>query len=367
MNVLSELIKWVAFPLAGLLVLGFLCLLMYRAYLRRSTRIEMPNGISSLEEVALGGLKQWIFIRGTDRHNPVLLFLHGGPGAPLMGMSSSRLHDAEVIEHFTVVHWDQRGAGKSFSSGIPADSMTFDRLVEDCNELIDYLRSRLHTQKVFLVAHSGGTIIGLKAAHRYPEKLHAYVGVAQIINDYEQQRISYEFALEAAEESGDVARLRAIKAIGPPPYGTPQESLAKERFVSHYGGFIHDSSIKQMVKMASLVTNFLTSPEYSFSEGIRTFRNMGFEFTMNAMWEQMQNVDLTREIQSIRVPIYFFEGKYDMTNPTVLVEEFYDHLDAEKGKTLIIFEASGHLPMIEEKEKYQESLIDVVLKESHNR
>ncbi len=349
------------------MLLALLSLLTYRVYLRWSTRLETPNGISSLDEITLGGLKQWIFIRGTDRNNPVLLFLHGGPGAPLMGMSSSRLHDAEMIEHFTVVHWDQRGAGKSFHSGIPVDSMTFDRLVEDCNELIDYLRSRLHTQKVFLVAHSGGTIIGLKVAQRYPEKIHAYVGVAQIINDYEQQRISYEFAVEAAEKSRDVGRQRALEAIGPPPYESPQESLAKERFVSHYGGFMHDSSIGQVVKMASLVINFLTSPEYSLSEGVRTFRNIGFEFTMNAMWEEMQNIDLAREIQSVQVPVYFFEGKHDMNTPTVLVEEFYDNLDAPKGKKLIIFEASGHMPMIEEQEKYQESLIDVVLKESHNR
>jgi pimeloyl-ACP methyl ester carboxylesterase len=87
---------------------------------------------------------------------------------------------------------------------------------------------------------------------------------------------------------------------------------------------------------------------------------------MNAMWEEMKNVDLAKEIQSVKVPIYFFEGKYDMNVPTVLVEEFYDSLDAEKGKKLIIFEDSAHMPMIEEKEKYQDSLINVVLKESHN-
>jgi len=363
---LLQIIKWVAYPLAGLL-LGFLGLLMYRVYLEKSTRIETPNGISSLEEIALGGLKQWIFIRGTDQDNPVLLFLHGGPGAPLLGMSSSRKHDAEVIEHFTVVHWDQRGAGKSFSSDIPVDSMTLDRFVEDCNELIDYLRNRFHTQKVFIVAHSGGTIIGIKTAYKYPEKIHAYVGVAQVINEYEQQRISYDFLVEEAEKSGDVGRQNAVKAIGPPPYESPEKFLEMEGHIGHYGGFLHDGSIGQGMKMASLVVNFLTSPEYSLSEGFRTFRNRGFEFTMNAMWEEMSNVDIAKEIQSIKVPIYFFEGKYDMNVPTVLVERFYDNLDAEKGKNLIIFEDSAHMPMIEEKERYEDLLINVVLKESHNR
>ena len=85
------------------------------------------------------------------------------------------------------------------------------------------------------------------------------------------------------------------------------------------------------------------------------------------MWEELKNVDLSKEIQSIEVPIYFFEGKYDMTTPTVVVEKFYDNLNAEKGKNLFIFENSGHMPMIEEKEKYQDLLINVVLKESHNK
>jgi hypothetical protein len=98
--------------------------------------------------------------------------------------------------------------------------------------------------------------------------------------------------------------------------------MEKEKYVGQYGGFLHDGSIRQTMKMVSSVINFLTSPEYSLSEGIRAFRNEGFGFTMNAMWEEMKNVDLTEEIQSIEVPVYFFEGKHDMNTPTVLVEEF---------------------------------------------
>jgi pimeloyl-ACP methyl ester carboxylesterase len=316
-----------------------------------------------LEEISLGNVKQWIFIRGTDQNNPVLLFLHGGPGAPLVGMPSSRIFDAELIKHFTVVHWDQRGAGKSYDRDIPVDSMTLDRFVEDCNELIDYLRNRFHTQKVFLVAHSGGTIIGIKAAYKYPEKIHAYVGVAQVIDEYEGQRVAYDFLVEEAEKSGDVGKLNTIKAIGPPPYESPKMFLEMEKHVGNSGGFMHNKRAQRQMLIA--VISFLTSPEYSLSEGIRTFRNIGFDFTINAMWKELKNVNLTKEIRSIKVPIYFFEGKYDMATPTVIVEKFYDNLDAEKGKKLIIFENSGHMPMIEEKEKYQELLINVVLKESH--
>ncbi len=345
---------------AGFLLLLIICLILYRSYLGYSTRIETPPGVSALEEITLGDLKQWIFIRGVDQNNPILLFLHGGPGAPLLGMSSSRKYDAELIQHFTVVHWDQRGTGKSFKPDVPIDSMTLDRFVEDCNELIDYLRNRFRTQKVFIVAHSGGTMIGIKTAYRYPEKIYAYIGVAQVISEFEKQKVSYDFILEEAEKSGDVDRQNAIKAIGPPPYESYKKALKTEQHIDHYGGFFHGKSFNLMLFMM----NFLTSPEYSLSEGIGVLGNKGFDFTMNAMWEELKTVDLREEIRSVDIPIYFFEGKYDMTTPTVLVEKFYDNLDAKKGKKLFIFENSAHFPMIEEKERYEKLLINVVLNES---
>jgi pimeloyl-ACP methyl ester carboxylesterase len=320
-----------------------------------------------LEEVILGDLKQWIFIRGTDQNNPVLLFLHGGPGVPLLGISSSRKTDKELIKHFTVVHWDQRGAGKSYYSDIPAHSMNYDRFVEDCNELIDYLLIRFNTPKVFIVAHSGGTVIGMKTVYKYPEKVYAYVGVAQSVDGFDEQKVAYDFILEQAEKSGDLSRYNAIKAIGPPPYDSPKKYLKQAGHIGHYGGFLAGSTIKQYLKMGILMSYFITSPEYSLSEGFRTLLNKGFDFTMIAIWEEYKNIKLTKEIQSIKVPIYFFEGKYDKTTPTVLVEKFYDNINAEKGKNLIIFENSGHLPMIEEKQRYEELLTTVVLEEGQNK
>jgi len=354
-----QIILWIIIPIVVFL-LFFICLLSYKFCLGQSTKIKTPNGISSLEQIKLGGTKQWIFIRGADQKNPVLIFLHGGPGEPVLGMSSSRKLDVELIKHFTVVHWDQRGAGKSYSKDIPANTMTLDQLVEDLNDLIDYLRDRFNSQKVFIIGHSGGTIIGIKTAYKYPEKIYAYVGMAQIINDYEGERISYDFLVEKAEKSGDVKKLNAIKAIGLPPYDTPEKHFEKAKYIGRYGGFIHDNTLKQMV---GIIFNYLTSPEYSLLEGIRTIRGKGLHFTMNAMYDELKNLNFTKEIQSINVPIYFFAGKYDMISPTILVEDYYKTLDAVNGKKLIIFENSAHFLITEEKEKYEDLLINVVLGE----
>ncbi|MFW9973988.1 MAG: alpha/beta fold hydrolase [Candidatus Thorarchaeota archaeon] len=344
-----------------LFLLCFFSLFLYKIYLRYSTRIDAPNGISSLEEITLGNLKQWIFIRGMDQNNPVMIFLHGGPGEPSVGMSSSRKLDTELIKHFIVVHWDQRGAGKSYSPSIPVDSMTLDRLVEDCNELIDYLRNRFDQPKVFIVAHSSGTVMGIKTAHKYPEKIHAYVGVSQIINDCEHETINYNFTVEEAKRLGNVKHQVAIEAIGLPPYETPNKLWEKANYIVRYGGMIADFSFGKMI---GLVLPYFTSPEYSLREGIRTLMGKGRNFTTYALWKELTEINFVREIDSIKVPIFFFEGKYDMITPTVVVEDFFDQLNAERGKRLVIFEHSAHYPMLEEKEKYQDFLIDVVPKES---
>lgn len=356
-----QIIKWAGYILGGILLLACICLQVYKSYLRNSTTIKTPNGISSLEEIILGDLKQWIFIRSIDQHNPVLIFLHGGPGEPAMGMSSARHLDAELINHFTVVHWDQRGAGKSYNKNIPIHSMTLDRLVEDCSELIDSLRARFFQEKVFLVGHSAGTTIGIRTAYKYPEKIHAYVGVAQIIDDHEQQKLSYNLIVEKIEKSGDKKNQLAIKTIGPPRYDSPEKEFKKAGYIVHHGGFIHDSPYKQI---AILTLSYLTSPEYSFSEGIRTANRKGLNFTMNARWEELKNNNFTKEIQSIKVPIYFIAGKYDMIIPQVQFEKKKNGMDAEIGVNLIIFEHSAHLPIIEENEKYTDFLVNVVLKES---
>jgi pimeloyl-ACP methyl ester carboxylesterase len=360
MRMFLQVIKWAAYLLAGLLLLGLISLLMYRAYLVKSTKIETPNGISSLEEITPGGLKQWIFIRGEDRSNPILIFLHGGPGAPLFGISSARTLYAELIKHFTVVHWDQRGAGKSYSRDIPVKSLTFDRLVEDCNELIDYTRDRFNAQKVFIVGHSWGSVIGIKAVYGYPEKIHAYVGVGQIISNHEKLAISYDFVIDAAEKSGDVRRLDKLKEIGLPPFETPEAINVLNSHISRYGGVMRNVGFKQMIAMLG----FLTSPDYSLSEGLNAMRQKGMDFTIRALWDEMEDIDVSEEIRSIEVPIYFFEGKFDMANPTVIVEDFYNSLEDRQNIHLIIFEGSAHLPMIEEREKYQDLLTSVASNES---
>lgn len=142
--------KLTANGFAALIIVIFAGLYAAKVVLKMKTRIESSNGISSLEQITLGGAEQWIFIRGTDVNNPVLLFLYGNPGMPIIGMATSRQFDAELIDHFTVMHWDQRGSGKSYD---PTLTMSLDQIINDGGALIDYLLDRLEQEKVYLVGY----------------------------------------------------------------------------------------------------------------------------------------------------------------------------------------------------------------------
>jgi pimeloyl-ACP methyl ester carboxylesterase len=109
---------------------------------------------------------------------------------------------------------------------------------------------------------------------------------------------------------------------------------------------------------------FLTSPEYSLKEGFNAMRQKGMDFTLRALWDEIEDIDVAEEIRSIEVPIYFFESKFDMANPTIIVEDFYNNLEDREDIHLVIFEGSAHFPMIEEREKYQDLLVSVASKES---
>jgi pimeloyl-ACP methyl ester carboxylesterase len=184
------------------------------------------------------------------------------------------------------------------------------------------------------------------------------VGVAQIISNHQKLAISYDFVVDAAEESGDVRRLNTLKAIGPPPFDTLEELMELNRNISHFGGVMRNAGFEQKIAMLG----FLTSPEYSLSDGLSAISLNGMEFTISALWDEMEDIDIAQEIRSIEVPIYFFEGKFDMANPTVIVEDFYNSLENREDIHLVIFEGSAHFPMIEEREKYQDLLISIASK-----
>jgi len=318
--------------------------------LAAATRINTPNGIESLEAVELGGVEQTIYLRGRDRNNPVMLFLHGGPGVPELPLA--RDFGLRLEEHFVVVHWDQRGAGNSCTSDVPDESLNLEQYLADTVELVNLLRNRFDVEKIYLVGHSWGSILGVLVTERHPELFYAYVGMGQVVNMNRGENISYRFVLDRAKAEENEEALAELETIHP-PYATTQELLTQRAWLSHYHGDVYKGG-----GTSTLVRGVLLSPEYSIGKKL-SFYGCAIN-SVDQAWGDIQDLDFIRDILRLDLPVYFFAGRHDYNTPFELVEEFSRTLEAPHNE-IVWFEESAHSPNLEESDLYQEILIQKVL------
>src|SRR3546814_272251 len=203
-------------------------------------RIVAPTGIQETCKARIGGIDQWINVRGQDRDNPVILFIHGGPASPLMPTTWEFQRPLE--EYFTVVNYDQRGAGKTFLANDPdavADTLHIERYVDDAIEIAEHVRARLGKDKLIVMAHSWGTVVGMGAALERPDLFHAYVGIGQVINVRDNERISFEYGLAQAREHGNAEAIAELESIAPYPGDQPitrERIIIARKWPQFYGG-----------------------------------------------------------------------------------------------------------------------------------
>ncbi len=360
-RILQKVWRWVLLPGGALLLVGAAALLFWRAFVQSRTaarlRITALEGIDTLETVRLGGVDQWIQIRGHDRTRPLLLFLHGGPGFPQMPFAHL---NAALERDFVVVQWDQRGAGKSYSWSIPDDSMRVAQFVADAHELTETLLRRFGAQKCFLVAHSWGSLFGAQLVARYPELFHAYVGIGQAVNLPQTTQVLYDFALHSAQREGNTQAVAELRRIGPPPHRDADHRFM-EKWVDHYAEKEHPSlSRAWMMELA------LESPVYSWADLIRI--PLGFRYSYGKLWREIfYRTDLFAAAPRIDVPVYFFLGRHDTVVTSEVAQRYFNALDAPRGKRIVWFENSGHFPHFAEAERYRQVMTEQVLGENGPR
>lgn len=303
-----------------------------------------PCSISEIIKLNIGGVEQYLMIRGKSIQNPILLFVHGGPGAAEIGYI--RTYQNAIEEHFIVVRWDQRGAGLSYSKNIPKDTFTIDVFRNDLNEVTDYLIQRFNQPQIIIAGHSWGTVPATYAVKNHPDKYSAYIGIGQVVNSLMAEKISYRYVKDQAEMKNNKKVLRALEKIGEPPY-TDKEALIRANCQGRIGGVIKTNPPK------SIISSLIVSTEYNLIHKLNYFR--GSLYSAKTMYSQIMKVDFLNELKQLDIPIFFIAGKYDFITPTTLVHKFYDELTAPM-KELIIFENSGHLPQLEEHEHFAEVL-----------
>jgi proline iminopeptidase len=317
-------------------------------------KIVTPNGIDQTLILDLGGARQVVNIRGADKANPVLLYIHGGPGSVEMPMAWSFQRPWE--DFFTVVQWDQRGAGRSFALNDPdqiALSLNLNRYRDDAIALIEQLRSRLGQRKVFVLGHSFGSAVGLAVAAKRPDLLYAYIGMGQLIDFRENERVGMAHTLEVARKRGDAAAVRAIEALRPYPDAGPftiDQADAWRAYANKYG-----SLAGQRADANFYFDSAKLSPLYTPTD--RQDWDKGSAFTVTALWPRLADVSFTA-LTKLNVPVVMFLGRYDSTTPSSIAAAWMNRLQAP-SRTLCWFENSGHLPMIEEQGRTFAALLSV--------
>jgi pimeloyl-ACP methyl ester carboxylesterase len=332
------MIATVAIALACFVVVVVAGAMAYRARCQRRTArslvIQAPNGIAESRFVRIGGIDQWIQIRGEDRANPVLLFLHGA------GMSM--IPFAPVFqsweEHFTVVQWDRRGVGKTLSRNGRAgsDQWTFGLHAGDGIEVAEYLCRHLGQDKVIVLGHSQGTIVGTVMALRRPDLFRAYVGTGQIVDLARNEPVSYQLAVARAQASGRRKAARELDKLGAPPYPEPRTWIIKQRW-----SFDTDPELQVWSKKALRMV--LTAPGMSLADVYRF--NSAIMFYPQALYDETMSWSAQRLATRFGVPFYLLHGDTDPHTLTSLVEEYYPMIEAP-AKNLVLLPGGGHCAVL---------------------
>ncbi len=315
--------------------------------------IELPGALASLEPVTLNGTKQWVLLRSQDPASPVVLFVHGGPGTSQLTLMRRGL--APLERHFTVVNWDQRLAGKSFSAGADRTRLHVDQYVDDLIELSRQLGRRFGQPRILLVGHSWGSAISMLALQRRPDLFWGYVGIGQASRMLESERLSYEWTLAQARCRGEPRAVTRLERLGPPPYARRSQFLTQRSLMSRYGGEVFGSDTGAT---GVVFRNVLLGSEYGLADRINFFR--GIFRSLDALLPELYRIDLFAQVPEVAVPVVFCLGRHDHEVPSELSARYFDALVAPR-KQLVWFERSGHMPNTEEPEKFCDVMVREVL------
>ncbi|MBI5426552.1 MAG: alpha/beta hydrolase [Opitutae bacterium] len=352
MRRLLKFAKFALIAVVAILVLGLTALFTLRTIRQRANEkafaITTARGIDEAGYVEIGGIKQWLQIRGQDRDNPVLLCVHGGPGGTWIPVT--RLF-ASWEKDFTVVLWDERGAGKTLGATGPgiAPTMTIERMTQDGIEVTEHLRRRLGKEKIVLLGHSFGSILGVNMVKRRPELFSVFVGTGQAADLPRSLAMEYQRLLASAKAAQDVRTLRELTAIGQPPFSNLKQAGAFFQCAERYQAAADSAAMIELQRS-------LLSPVPNYSLGDEWNRMRGFAVVPT--WELYRDI-LSTNLATLgvefAVPVVLLQGTEDHVTPLALAEEYFQTIQAPR-KELVRIEHGGHFAVWSHAGKFGEEL-----------
>ena len=311
----------------------------------------LENSIAEKTFINVNGAKQGMIIKGKNKDNPVLLFVHGGPGMPEYFLTKD--YPTHLEDYFTVVWLDQRGTCLSFDSNIDDSTMNIEQSVDDTIAVTNYLRQRFSKDKIYLMAHSWGSLIGMKTVKKAPELFKAYIGIGQITYTPESEKRAYEYMIDYYSNTGDLKTAEKLKNMN---YESNEYTAIRDEIMHKAGiGTMHNmDSVVKGIFFRSLLNN-----EYTLSEKVNLWRGEIYS-SKTQFSHDRDEIDLRNSITKVDLPIYFFSGLYDYTVNYEMAEEYLKSIDAPI-KGFYLFDNSAHSPIFEEQDKVNEIMRDDVL------
>jgi proline iminopeptidase len=322
---------------------------IHTAPFRDSRGEPIPGSVATMTDATIGGVKQRLWFRAVNATNPPVILVHGGPGASETALF--RYFNADLEHRFLMVYWEQRGTGRSYRSDIPSESMTIEQFVRDLDEVVELVRDRFGKERVVLLGHSWGSALGILYTTRHPEKVAAYVGIGQVVDMAEGERLSYGYARTEATRRHHRRALKALDRIGPPPHSV-DEMLTSRKWVERFGGAFHGN-----LSTGKLIWAALRTDEANLVDLIKF--GQGNRFSLRHLWPEFREFKVDGTLTSFETPVIFLLGRYDWEVPSLLAARYFQRLHAP-DKRLIWFEHSAHNPPFEEPELFNRTLIDVL-------
>ena len=321
-------------------------LVQLRARNTEQFSLNPKNGIDEARYVSIGGIEQWVTIRGGDRANPVLLFLHGGPGDVTNPWTFALFAPWE--EFFTVVQWDQRGAGRTLRKAgrAVAPTMTMDRMVQDGIEVAEYLCKHLRKDKIIVVAHSFGSIVAMQMVSARPDLFHAYVGTGQVADNTRNYSVAYDALLRKAKAIGNQRALDDLRRVGPPPYKSGEGYRVQRKWANSFEGadqFLYGTIGLTLVAPGNSVQDMNDSADGQMLSGER-------------LVPQTRSLQLKDLGLNFAIPIFFLQGAEDFTTPTELARRYLKSIKAPRKK-FVPLKGGGHFAVFMNSGQFLEVLV----------
>jgi pimeloyl-ACP methyl ester carboxylesterase len=333
---MMRIVKILGFSLAGLVFLigvAVCSALGYRAYRQHQNGealvIHTPQGIDQSMYVEIGGLRQWVQIRGEDRRNPVLLIVHGGPALSMIPFTYRSMRPWE--KYYTIVSWDQRGAGRTYilNGGADETATGMDQIRDDGIQVSEVARRLLHQDKIIVLGESFGSAVSLEMVRQRPDLFYADVGTGQAVDMKRAEALAYDLVVRQLRAAHDEKAMAQLLAAGPPPYNDLARLAVVQRIESDHSGEQEDS----------MGADFMFAPGYSLHDSFQLI--MGATQHRSKLVAEDANYVAASRGTRFEVPVFFFQGSDDMVAPLQLATEYMNAISAPR-KELVVIPGGGH-------------------------